>query len=152
MVPTGDFLRWFADTSPPVANIINNAGLEMKAPQSIPGLFVKPRLCCLSLWCSSVPKLISESKFYLKESIQLCYHELRERKVVTWHFLIFWSVAYLQICPFLQKDQSGAAIALLQSSQQLQQLVQRPSPFPCWKAASWSALSRECTCHSESRS
>lgn len=37
MVPTGDFLRWFADTSPLVANIINNAGLEMKAPQSTPG-------------------------------------------------------------------------------------------------------------------
>lgn len=73
MVPTGDFLRWFADTSALVANIINNAGLEMKAPQSTPGLFVKPRLCYPNLWCSSVPKLISESKFYLKESIQLCY-------------------------------------------------------------------------------
>lgn len=130
-----------------VANIINNIGITWNDDcGSTPNLF-KPWFCYLSLWCCLWPKLISEFKFYFKGKHPTSLSELGERNLALCSLVVFWSLAYLQVCSLSLKDQKGGG-----SSWQPGQLVKRQPLLSSLKGSSVSELAQEFASHNESRS
>lgn len=118
-----DIPRWLADTSVWVTNIINNTGMAWDEGCASRPRLVKPWLC-LSLWYCLWPKLISEFKFYLMESIQLCKREISL-------CAIYWCSGVLPVYKFALSHKKTKVVEVLSSHSDL---LSSPLSFPCWKA------------------
>ena len=119
-----------------VANIINNIEITWNEDCGSTPNLLKPWLCCLSLWCCLWPKLISEFKFYFKGKHPNSLSELGERNLASCHLVVFWSLAYLQVCSLSLKNQKGGAEVLGSQGNSLRGTLS----FPRWKAPLYQRL------------